>query len=149
VRQELRVPLSMAIEQARRTHVAAVSENIPVASAGQSARLAITVVPLELAGIARHFLVLFGPDCYDRNPEDAPVASWEEKKNVAALPVDQENAQLSQELKATREYLQSVIEELRSTNEEVQSANEELQSTNEELQTSREELQSANEELNT
>ena len=52
-------------------------------------------------------------------------------------------------MKATREYLQSVIEELRSANEEAQSANEELQSTNEEMQTSKEELQCSNEELNT
>src|SRR5260370_1272078 len=65
-------------------------------------------------------------------------------------------ARLKQELAATREYLQSVIEqqeadneELQSSNEEVQSANEELQSTNEELETSKEEIQSSNEELAT
>ena len=64
--------------------------------------------------------------------------------------------QLRQELAATREYLQSIIEsqegtneELQSANEEIQSGNEELQSTNEELQTSKEELESANEELHT
>ncbi len=56
---------------------------------------------------------------------------------------------LQNELAATREYLQAVIQELRSTNEEAQSANEELQSINEELQTAKEELQSSNEELNT
>ncbi len=65
-------------------------------------------------------------------------------------------AQLRQELNATKEYQQSIIEaleasneELQSANEEIQSGNEELQSTNEELQTSKEELESANEELNT
>ena len=69
---------------------------------------------------------------------------------------DLQMAQLRQELAATKEYLQSIIEEreatneeLQSANEEIQSANEELQSTNEELQTSKEELESANEELNT
>src|SRR5687767_7678697 len=63
---------------------------------------------------------------------------------------------LTQELAATREYLQSVIEqqeaaneELQSANEEVQSTNEELQSINEELETSKEEVQSSNEELAT
>src|SRR2546423_514504 len=67
-----------------------------------------------------------------------------------------ENARLKQELEATREYLQSVIEqqesaneELQSANEEIQSANEELQSINEELETSKEEIQSTNEELAT
>src|SRR6201999_2969329 len=65
-------------------------------------------------------------------------------------------SQLKQELAATKEYLQSIIEgqeatneELQSANEEIQSGNEELQSTNEELQTSKEELESANEELHT
>ena len=63
---------------------------------------------------------------------------------------------LEQELAATKEYLQSVIEtheatneELQSANEEILSSNEELQSTNEELETAKEELQSTNEELGT
>jgi two-component system, chemotaxis family, CheB/CheR fusion protein len=63
---------------------------------------------------------------------------------------------LEDELAATKEYLQSVIEtqeatneELQSANEEILSSNEELQSTNEELETAKEELQSANEELST
>lgn len=63
---------------------------------------------------------------------------------------------LEQELAATKEYLQSVIEsqeamneELQSANEEILSSNEELQSTNEELETAKEELQSTNEELTT
>ncbi len=65
-------------------------------------------------------------------------------------------AKLEQELAATKEYLQSVIEtqegtneELQTANEEILSSNEELQSTNEELETAKEELQSANEELST
>ena len=65
-------------------------------------------------------------------------------------------AKLEDELGATKEYLQSVIEtqeatneELQSANEEILSSNEELQSTNEELETAKEELQSANEELST
>ena len=65
-------------------------------------------------------------------------------------------ADLENELAATREHLQTVIEEqetaneeLQALNEEMQSANEELQSTNEELETSNEELQSTNEELTT
>ena len=63
---------------------------------------------------------------------------------------------LRQELIATKDSLQSIIEEqeatneeLKSANEEIQSSNEELQSTNEELETAKEELQSTNEELTT
>jgi two-component system, chemotaxis family, CheB/CheR fusion protein len=64
--------------------------------------------------------------------------------------------QLENELRYTRERLQTATEELessneelKSSNEELQSINEELQSTNEELETSKEELQSINEELQT
>ena len=53
---------------------------------------------------------------------------------------------LENELRYTREILETANEELKSTNEELQSTNEELQSTNEELETSKEELQSLNEE---
>lgn len=63
---------------------------------------------------------------------------------------------LEQEVKSSREELQSAIEEyessseeLKASNEEVMSMNEELQSANEELETSKEELQSMNEELST
>ena len=63
---------------------------------------------------------------------------------------------LRRELRASKEYLQSLLEEhgrvnddLGTANEELISSNEELQSMNEELQTAKEELQSTNEELTT
>lgn len=64
--------------------------------------------------------------------------------------------QMREELAATRESLQAIIEEqkatnevLRSANEEIMPSNQELQSTNEELETAKEELQSTNEGLTT
>ncbi|MFP4263384.1 MAG: EAL domain-containing protein [Halomonas sp.] len=51
------------------------------------------------------------------------------------------------ELQATREHLQSLIEELATANEEMQSLNEETQASNEELQATNEELEAANEEM--
>jgi len=145
VRRDMRSSLGTAIEQARRTNAVVVAESAPDAG---SAPVAITVVPLALAGAAPHFLILFGGAHEEANGQGI-TADPVETATAASLAPDQENAQLKQELKSAREYLQSVIEELRSTNEEAQSANEELQSTNEELQTSKEELQSANEELHT
>jgi two-component system, chemotaxis family, CheB/CheR fusion protein len=56
---------------------------------------------------------------------------------------------LQQELKHSREELETAYEELQSTNEELETTNEELQSTIEELETTNEELQSTNEELET
>lgn len=71
-------------------------------------------------------------------------------------PTSNADHHLENELRDTREQLQSIteehdtaLEEVRSTNEELHSVNEELQSTNEELETSKEEIQSINEELQT
>ncbi|OON93536.1 MAG: hypothetical protein ATN31_05825 [Candidatus Epulonipiscioides saccharophilum] len=54
---------------------------------------------------------------------------------------------LEEELRLTKENMQTLIEELRASNEELQSMNEELVLSNEELQHVNEELQSATEEL--
>ena len=56
---------------------------------------------------------------------------------------------LQDELKHSRQELETAYEELQSTNEELETTNEELQSTVEELETTNEELQSTNEELET
>jgi two-component system CheB/CheR fusion protein len=146
VHPELRAPLSVALEQARRTNIAVVVENS--GDAGATAAV-ITIVPFLSGGNAPHFLVLFGQSREAADGHEGTLALTAGTESVAPLPPDLENSQLKQELRATREYLQSVIEELRSANEEAQSANEELQSTNEELQTAKEELLSSNEELNT
>lgn len=68
---------------------------------------------------------------------------------TAELPDAAQSASrdMEDELIATREHLQTVIEELETSNEETQALNEELQASNEELQAANEELQSANEEL--
>ncbi len=56
---------------------------------------------------------------------------------------------LQEEVKTSREELETAYEELQSSNEELETTNEELQSSNEELETTNEELQSTNEELET
>jgi two-component system CheB/CheR fusion protein len=53
----------------------------------------------------------------------------------------------NEELETTNEELQSTVEELETTNEELQSTNEELETMNEELQSTNEELQTTNDEL--
>src|SRR5207237_9611839 len=90
-------------------------------------------------------------------PELKQAQGVDTPRSPEAVPArERELVHLRQELAATKEYLQSLIEqqdaaneELRSANEEILSSNEELQSTNEELETAKEELQSANEELTT
>jgi two-component system, chemotaxis family, CheB/CheR fusion protein len=112
----------------------------------------IEVVPVNIGNLKeKYFMIVFH--------DSAPV--FPARKGVQAPQKETEAhssriAKLEQELSATKEYLQAVIEtqeatneELQSANEEILSSNEELQSTNEELETAKEELQSANEELST
>lgn len=104
------------------------------------------------------FLVILGetPAAGQEQHEKGGVVESVEEVEQGASGADASIVALKQELRAKREYLQTVIEELetsneelKSANEEMQSVNEELQSTNEELETSKEESQSVNEELST
>lgn len=85
------------------------------------------------------------------NTEQIPLSPDVEETQTAAYDIsslrDQRIAELEQELKKNREYLETAIEELQTTNEEILTTNEELQSTNEELQSVNEELHSVNAEF--
>ncbi|MES2438242.1 MAG: PAS domain S-box protein [Verrucomicrobiota bacterium] len=110
--------------------------------------VAVEVIPIRNGtSKASGFIVLF-----DEGQQPARVSPPAPPVHVGDGA--EEIARLTQELAATREYLQSLLEqhdatneELQSANEEAQSSNEELQSLNEELETSKEEIQSTNEEL--
>ena len=87
--------------------------------------------------------------------QDAPAKELPPPTPASATD-DALTRHLENELRATKEDLQSNIEEmessneeLKASNEEIMSMNEELQASNEELETSKEELQSLNEELST
>ena len=54
---------------------------------------------------------------------------------------------LEDELLATREHLQALVQEMATANEEMQALSEEAQASNEELQSTNEEMEAANEEL--
>ncbi len=151
-REGLLVPLRTLLQRAKKENASVRENEVRVRSNGGFHDIAVSVIPIGAAASAqRCYWVLFenraGAAAEDR-PARAPKARAAEKAGHLAL--------MTQELEATREYLQSVIEqqeaaneELQSANEEVQSANEELQSINEELETSKEEIQSSNEELST
>lgn len=102
----------------------------------------ITVAPSTGDELGRLFLVVFRQD---HVPVIVPADSSAEGALVRHL---------EEELKVTRDDLQSTIERFESanenlkvSNEEVVTSNEELRSLNEELESSKEELQSLNEEL--
>jgi two-component system CheB/CheR fusion protein len=159
--------LQSAIEEARKKGFEAIREDVRVEDDGKSKNVTVRVVPFKIPSESQYsFLIVFenssparGSSAGDRlaAPVDsAPASALSEISPDDQSSITRQIVQLRQELAATREYLQSIIEsqegtneELQSANEEIQSGNEELQSTNEELQTSKEELESANEELHT
>ena len=148
-REGLRMPLTTAIRKVSSNKKAQSIEGISVRTNGDAVRIKLAVTPITRpAAMQGLMLVTF--------TELAPPSPVSAEEIADSTDDDQTHRilELEQELKSTREYLQTTIEELettneelKSSNEELQSSNEELQSTNEELQTSKEELQSVNEEL--
>ncbi len=150
LREGLLVAVRAAVLRAGKEQASVREEGLQVRSNGGYHEVAIEVIPIKGQGANDGgFLILFeGP----KSTHGVATAT----RAPEPFGADMDTTRLAQELAATREYLQSVIEqqeaaneELQSANEEVQSANEELQSTNEELETSKEEIQSSNEELAT
>lgn len=155
-KEGLLLELRTAVHQAKTRSENVRKEGLLIGSGDQTQLVNIEVMPLKaLSGRKPYLLVLF---------EDAarvpPAESGRRHQSRASRPksteIEQENTRLTQELAATREYLQSIIEDqdatnqsLQAANEEILSSNEELQSTNEELETTQEELQATNEELHT
>ncbi len=164
-REGLDVELRNAISRAKKENVVVGKRNLQIkfgngdgegtAATTDSARLVnFDVIPVALGNMKElYFMIVFQEAPLELPPETALRRPRPSQETESAL---RRTAKLEQELAATKEYLQSVIEtqeatneELQSANEEILSSNEELQSTNEEMETAKEELQSANEELNT
>ena len=156
--------LQGAIDEARKQGFEAVRQNVRVDDE-KVGTVTIRVVPFKVPTQTQSsFLIVFensapsadGALVGTQLSSPPAQAALETLGPLEESTLGRQIIQLRQELAATREYLQSIIEsqegtneELQSANEEIQSGNEELQSTNEELQTSKEELESANEELHT
>jgi len=139
--------LRAAIRKARQQNASVRETGLRVKIADQLREINLRVSPIrDSNGGDQCFLVLF---------EDAPKHSaraqskGKSTKPAALRERDVEIARLEQEITATRDYLQSIIESQEAATEELRSANEEAQATNEELDTAKEELQASNEELNT
>jgi two-component system CheB/CheR fusion protein len=149
-REGLLFELRAAFQRARKERAAIRRTGVRMKSDGGGVvEVALEVVPFSPRhSRTRLYLVTFEltrPPAWDRRAGDGRPATKPTRARTT-----------QQELAATKEYLQTIIEEqeatneeLTSANEEILSSNEELQSTNEELETTKEELQSSNEELST
>jgi two-component system CheB/CheR fusion protein len=143
VREDLRLPLRQAIDEARSKRRA---------SRTLDNNLELEVIPFGVASTTQRFFVVL----FKQAAPTPPNHEQEPATPSGAVAQPSADSQLAQELASTRDYLQSVIEqleasneELKAANEEIVSSNEELRSTNEELQMAKEELQATNEELRT
>ncbi|MEO5761090.1 MAG: PAS domain-containing protein, partial [Vicinamibacteria bacterium] len=143
--------------------VRAGKEGVAVRESGLRARsddgardVSIEVIPVKAQGATEPgFLILFHSAPFDGSAGQDTEASAPAAGGSSSTERSTE-LRLEQELGATRDYLQSMVDQqesaneaLQAANEEAQSANEELQSTNEELETSKEEIESSSEELAT
>ena len=116
-----------------------VSSRVYRLDSGHEEGFRILVRPIELADDDRKlFIVAF---------EGKKVPNIDPDYLVREGDMPARILELEQEVTATKENLQTLIEELEISNEELQSLNEEMSSTNEELQASNEELETTNEEL--
>ena len=159
-REGLPIPLRAALQEAMKGNQVVRREDLRVKSNGGQVDITLTIIPVQTSHEQNCWWVVFEPSvraAAETRPKRSAQSSKAKGADRGEVRAREEQvSRLTQELAATREYLQSVIEqqeavneELQSANEEVQSANEELQSINEELETSKEEIQSSNEELTT
>jgi two-component system CheB/CheR fusion protein len=148
IQKALRPTARILVQNAFASQKRAIKEKVPFEVNGKNETVTLIVEPIiQTSGEAIHYIVVFQQvDDSDTMPESD------------VLPEDKhpEVEQLENELRITKERLQSALDEteeaiadLKSSNEEFQSMNEELHSSNEELETSKEEMQSINEELQT
>ncbi len=134
LRREWRTEVQTLVHHAEIKHTSAVGRIRPVKHrSGQSVQ--IEVHPVSSRDEQKLFLISFivlSTQADTVQEPDHPLST---------------SSELEDELIATREHLQTVIEELETSNEELQALNEEMQAANEELQSSNEELEASNEEL--
>ncbi len=143
VRPGLLAALRSAIRKARQQGIQVKEMGLRVQGAGEVRNVDLRISPIRDPNSKEPcFLILFD----EAARRKAPVV---QKAAKAPKRAAEEVARLEEELRATRDYLQSIIESQEAAAEELRSANEEAQATNEELDTAKEELQASNEELNT
>nr|WP_245217520.1 chemotaxis protein CheB [Rheinheimera maricola] len=141
VRETLRLPLAMALQQAQTKAAPLQLHRLPLTNDDTSMQVDVTVQALQEPGALQGMTMIVFRDVAAAN-----LSQEAEDVDFSLAAVQQ---QYLDEIQSLREETRNSKEKLQSSNEELQSTNEELQSTNEELTTSKEEMQSMNEELQT
>jgi two-component system CheB/CheR fusion protein len=144
VPESARLALGAALTRAARERAAVRFDAIQWPTRDSEAQTVdLRVDPLDAEGRPRAYLVAILSEAQRAQSSLAPA-----RVDMGELSAERFTT-LEQELKQSRETLQSTLEELESSSEEMQATNEELMASNEELQSTNEELHSVNEELHT
>jgi two-component system CheB/CheR fusion protein len=146
-RPGLKTDLAAAIRGAALNRQESTRQGISIEHNGGHISIDLTVKPiLEHTALRGLMMVIFKETASPEKKEPSIKKGKGHANDTAAAKLEQELRHTRENLQTTIEELETSNEELKSANEELQSTNEELQSTNEELETSKEELQSLNEE---
>jgi two-component system CheB/CheR fusion protein len=142
----LRTALHHAIEKGTRT-VRQVRMNMD----GGPRQVSVQVRPSAVDGRAagRFALIVFDAEDAGTAPATAPVEQGEPGSTPAEIELEEELRRTRDLLESTSEAHDRTVAELQTVNEELRSINEEQKAAAEELDTGREEIQSINEELTT
>ncbi len=141
-RAPLAFELRNAIHKAHKSGRPVQKSGLGITVNGKEHQITIEVAPLLTEAEPRLFLVLFS-----EQPLTATSGNEENVRNARIRQLEDELANLREDMHSIIEEKEASNEELQSANEEIVSSNEELQSINEELETSKEEIESTNEEL--
>ncbi len=139
IRREFRGEVQTMLSKVKKTGISIFGRTRQIKTLQGKQRYRLAIHPCLLPQAGTKFLICFEPRAEAESSSQTEHAVNEEQLLTVKT--------LEDELIASREHLQSVIEELETSNEEMQALNEEVQAANEELQSSNEELESANEEL--
>ncbi len=145
---DLRAAVRSALKEARVTGERVLQEKLSFETGERYDIANLIVEPIAGAGDEGLFVVAF-QDVGSGGTVLRQAADGPHESSEAFQAATREAVSLRGRLSDVTEELEAASEELQSSNEEYLSASEELQSANEELVTSKEELQSLNEELQT
>ena len=146
VKEELRIELRAALQEAREKEALVRSQPVKIKLDGQLKQVRVSVRVNTESKQEKLALIIFEEELPKKNNYEKAIVKADGKQGQA---VEDELLITQQRLQGVIEEYENSQEEMKASNEELQSANEELRSTMEELETSKEELQSMNEELNT
>src|SRR5437879_9132551 len=138
-REGLLMELRVAIDKARKQNAPVRRERLSIKQDGGSVQVTLEVIPMRGPARERNYLVLFERVPPSMPGSTTPSATGRPRRTATARQMEN----LRQELTATKEFLQSIIQEREAANEELRAANEELQSSNEDLRSTDEELEPA------